>query len=324
MAFYDLSPAELEKYKPKIKEPKDFDQFWKNSLNISEAEEAASMKLIPYEMEFPLVEIYDAEYPGFMGHPIKGWFIVPKNLKGPLPAVVEYIGYGGGRGLPLDWVGWAVCGYAFFVMDTRGQGTAWRTGDTPDKGDYHAGAELPGFMTRGIQHQDNYYYRRLFCDAVRAVDAVKTLDIVDNSRIAVTGGSQGGALTLAVAGLRDDLAAAMPDVPFLCNFPRAITLVDTYPYQEVAMYLRRHRDKEKEVMNVLNYFDGIHFAKRAAANALFSVGLMDTICPPSTVYSAYNNYKGKKEIVVYPYNNHEGGENFQHDRKVRFLKDLFK
>jgi cephalosporin-C deacetylase len=320
MAFFDLTPEQLKQYKPDTSEPDDFDQFWATTLKESEQKKTAALTLTPYEHEFPLIEMYDAEFPGFMGQPVKGWFLKPRGSKGPLPVIVEYIGYGGGRGFPFDWLSWPVSGYAFFVMDTRGQGSVWRTGDTPDAGDYHSGPELPGFMTRGIQHQDNYYYRRLICDAVRAVDAVKTLDSVDPGKIALNGGSQGGALTLSVAGLRNDLAAAMPDVPFLCNFERALTLTDGYPYQEVTQYLRRHRSQASRVMKVLNYFDGIHFAKRATAKALFSVGLMDTTCPPSTVYGAYNWYKGEKEITVYPYNNHEGGESFQHLEKLRFLK----
>ncbi|MBN2736163.1 MAG: acetylxylan esterase [Spirochaetales bacterium] len=324
MAFFDLSLEDLKKFKPDIKEPEDFDLFWKKTIEASEAEKPSSIKLHPYEIDFPLIEAFDAEFPGFMGHPIKGWLLLPKNTKGPFPLMVEYIGYGGGRGLPTDWLGWVISGYAYFIMDTRGQGTTWRTGDTADKGDYHCGPELPGFMTRGIQHQDNYYYRRLICDAYRAIDAVKSLDMVDKSRIAITGGSQGGALTLSVAGLRNDIAAAMADVPFLCFFERAITLVDSHPYNEIARYLQRHRHKEKQILGVLNYFDGCHFAKRAKARALFSTALMDTICPPSTVYAAYNHYKGNKDIIVYPFNNHEGGESYQHIEKLKFLNKLFK
>jgi cephalosporin-C deacetylase len=62
---------------------------------------------------------------------------------------------------------------------------------------------------------------------------------------------------------------------------------------------------------------------RAKAQALFSVGLMDTICPPSTVFAAYNYYAGSKNIRIYKYNNHEGGDIFQTREKVQFLKRLF-
>jgi cephalosporin-C deacetylase len=280
------------------------------------------MTLTPHDRQLKLIEVFDAEFPGFMGQPIKGWFMKPRSAEGPLPVIVEYMGYGGGRGFPQDWLQWPAAGYAFFIVDARGQGSSWRPGDTPDRGDYHIGPEYPGFMTRGIQNRETYYFRRLICDAVRAVDAVKTLDAVDGGRIILTGGSQAGGLTLAAAGLREDIAAAMPDVPFLCHFRRAVTLTDDYPYQEIRLYLRQHRGSEEDVYRVLNYFDGVHFAARCEAPALFSCGLMDTVCPPSTVFAAYNRYRGPKDITVYPYNSHEGGESFQFGRKLDFIDGL--
>uniref|UniRef100_UPI00137A9946 acetylxylan esterase n=1 Tax=Deinococcus alpinitundrae TaxID=468913 RepID=UPI00137A9946 len=214
--------------------------------------------------------------------------------------------YGGGRGLPTDWLLWPSAGYACVVMDTRGQGSAWSTGDTPDP---QAGGEphLPGFMTQGIAMRETYYYRRLYTDAVRAVEAARSHPLIDPERVAVSGGSQGGGLALAAAGLTPDVAICLPDVPFLCHFSRALTLTDSAPFSEVAAYLRVHRNRVPEVMQTLSYFDGMHFAKRARAQALFSVALMDTVCPPSTVYAAYNRYGGEKSICVYPFNGHEGG-----------------
>jgi len=77
------------------------------------------------------------------------------------------------------------------------------------------------------------------------------------------------------------------------------------------------------VFNTLAYFDGMHFAPRATSPALFSVALMDDTCPPSTVFAAYNQYAGPKEITVWPYNGHEGGETFQSIEKLRFLANLW-
>jgi cephalosporin-C deacetylase len=115
----------------------------------------------------------------------------------------------------------------------------------------------------------------------------------------------------------------MPDVPFLCHFRRACELIDTLPYQEIAHYCRIHRDKVDRVFETLAYFDGVNFAPRCRATALFSVGLMDDICPPSTIYAAYNHFGGPKEITVYPFNGHENGESFQAQEKLRFLRKLF-
>ena len=179
------------------------------------------------------VETFDVTFPGFDGQPIRGWLQLPAGAGGPLPCVVTYVGYGGGRSLPADHLLWASAGYAHLVMDTRGQGSGWTPGDTPDAG--AAGdPQAPGVMTRGIEDPAGYYYRRLMTDAVRAVDAAKAHPAVDPARIAVGGGSQGGGLALAVAGLRSDLRAAFMDVPFLCHYRRASEITDAAPYVELA------------------------------------------------------------------------------------------
>ena len=178
-------------------------------------------------------------------------------------------------------------------------------------------------MTQGILDPKTYYYRRVFTDAVRAIEAAQSHPAVDKKRIAVTGGSQGGGISLAAAGLSPDVAVTMPDVPFLCHYKRATTIIDTNPYQEIQTYCKIHRDKIEQVFQTLKYFDGVHFSSKAKATALFSVGLMDTICPPSTVYAAYNHYAGEKDIRIWQFNNHEGGQSFQSLEKVKFLQTLW-
>jgi cephalosporin-C deacetylase len=116
----------------------------------------------------------------------------------------------------------------------------------------------------------------------------------------------------------------MPNVPFLCHIRHATEITDSYPYAEIQNYCKIHREKIEMVFNTLSYFDGVNFAARARAPALFSVGLMDEICPPSTVFAAYNYYSGPKEIKIWPYNHHEGGETLQNVERVRFLSNLWK
>jgi cephalosporin-C deacetylase len=318
--LFDLPLDQLKTYLPARTEPADFDSFWLATL--AEARKTPlDVRFAPVQTPIKLLEFFDVTFPGYGGQPIKGWFILPRQ-RGPekLPCVVEYIGYGGGRGLPIDWMAWANAGYAHFVMDTRGQGSEWRTGDTPDPELDGGNPQIAGFMTRGILDPKTYYYRRLFTDAVRAVEAARSHPLVDAARVAVTGGSQGGGIALAASGLVPDLAACLPDVPFLCHYRRATELVDSYPYHEITKFCQRHRDKVETVFQTLSYFDGLNFAARANAPALFSVGLMDEICPPSTVFAAYNYYQGQKDIKIWPYNHHEGGENFQTMEKLAFLQ----
>src|SRR5919106_1888772 len=211
-------------------------------------------------------------------------------------------------------------------MDTRGQGSTWSAGDTPDLYADGGNAHYPGSMTKGILEPKHYSYRRVFIDAVRAIEAARSHPDVDASQIALNGGSQGGGITLAVAGLVPDVVAAMPDVPFLCHFARALDICDKDPFAEVTRYLAVHRARVDDVLHTLSYFDGVNFAKRASAPALFSVALMDLICPPSTVYAAYNHYAGGRadgrEIEVYRYNDHEGGESYQRQAQIRWLNKV--
>ena len=323
MAFFDLSLNELKTYCPTREEPADFDPFWQSTLD-----EARSYPLnATFEkVDYGLVaqETFDVTFTGFGGQPIKGWMILPRQRTGNLPCVVEYIGYGGGRNFATEWLLWASAGFAHFVMDTRGQGGTWSVGDTPDLYADGGNAHYPGSMTKGILDPKHYYYRRLFTDAVRAIEAARSHPDVDATQIAVTGGSQGGGITIAAAGLVPDVVAAMPDVPFLCHYRRATEIVDTYPYKEIAEFCHVHRDKVDTVFNTLSYFDGVNFSARAIAKTLFSVALMDQVCPPSTVYAAYNHWAGEKDIKVYSYNGHEGGESYHRVEKLKFLKSIWK
>jgi cephalosporin-C deacetylase len=322
MAQFDFPLETLKTYKPALEIPKDFDVFWKRTL--SEARQhPLNARFESSKTVLETLEAFDVTFAGYGGQDVRSWFLLPKVLKGPLPCVVEFIGYGGGRGFPTDWLLWPSSGFAFLVMDTRGQGSVWQKGDTPDIPN-GANPSVPGFMTQGILDPKTYYYRRVFTDAVRAVEAAQSHPAVDKKRIAVTGGSQGGGISLAVAGLSKDVAVTMPDVPFLCHYKRATTIIDTHPYKEIGTFLKIHRDKKEQVFETLKYFDGVHFATKSKAKALFSVALMDDICPPSTVYAAYNHYAGKKDIRVWEFNNHEGGQSFQSLEKVRFLQKLWK
>ncbi len=321
MPFFDMSLDELQAYKPERHEPADFESFWQETLAEARAH-PLNATFEPVDFGLRKLDTYDVTFAGYGGQPVKGWFILPKGEQGPLPCVVRYIGYGGGRGFPNNWLLWPSAGYALLVMDTRGQGSAWLPGDTPDIPD-GANPSFPGFMTQGILDPKTYYYRRVFTDAVRAVEAARSHSAVDGDRVVATGGSQGGGITIAVSGLVPDLAVAMPEVPFLCHFRRAIGLTDNHPYEEIVRYLSVHRDKEEQVFQTLGYFDGMNFAARSRAQALYSTAMMDMTCPPSTVFAAYNYLDAPKDIEVYRFNNHEGGGTYHELEMVRFLNGLW-
>ncbi len=319
MAVMDMPFEQLKVYLPQREEPADFDTFWQQTLT-----EARSFPLDarfePVDAGLETVEVFDVTLNGYGGQPIKGWFLLPAKREGKLPCVVEYIGYGGGRGLPIERLLWSSAGYAHLIMDTRGQGGNWQRGDTGDVEPEGTGPSMAGVLTRGVLSPQTYYYRRLFTDAVRAVDVARAHPAVDSGQVIAVGGSQGGGIALAVSGLVPDLQYVMPDVPFLCHYRRAVDLVDTLPYFELARFLVTHYDQVDTIFNTLSYFDGVNFAARAKATALFSVGLHDDICPPSTVYAAYNHYLGPKEIRVWAYSDHRGGGPYQAVEQIKFLR----
>ncbi|MEV6353942.1 acetylxylan esterase [Streptomyces hydrogenans] len=321
--LFDMPLDRLRAYHPEPEEPADFDAFWAGTLAEAAAHPLDAV-FTPEETGLTTVEVHDVAFSGWGGQRIRGWLLLPRHRTAPLPAVVQYIGYNGGRGIPYSWLTWSALGHAHLVMDNRGQGGGGKnTADTPDLAPEGHGSSSPGFLTRGIEDPHRHYYRRLITDAVRAVDAARAHPAIDPDRVAVLGGSQGGGLALAVAGLRDDLSAALVDVPFLCHFRRASQITDSGPYAEIARFLSGHRYGVERAMETLSYLDGVNFAARATCPAWFSVGLMDRICPSSTVFAAYHRYAGPAELEVFPYNGHEGGAEYDLPRKAAALRKVF-
>jgi cephalosporin-C deacetylase len=158
-------------------------------------------------------------------------------------------------------------------------------------------------LTHNIIDRNTYSYRGFYLDAVRVIDFLLSRDEVDPERIGVTGGSQGGGLTISTAALRPEVRAAAAGAPYLCGFMDAIELTDTYPYQEISDYLRLHPERKDAVASTLAYFDGINFAQRVTCPTMIYIGLQDNVCPPETGYAAFQAL-ASEDKSIYPYDGH--------------------
>ena len=318
--YSDLPADQLAAYTSSQIRPSDFESFWDETLAEAQSH-PLNLTVTAEPTVLATVDVYDVQFNGWNGEPVRAWLRLPHGTSNPLPCVVEFVGYGGGRGEPQDNLLLASSGFAHLQMDTRGQGAGWSRGATAD-GAGSGGPQVPGLMTRGILDPHTYYYRRLFTDAVRAVQAARELAWVDADRVALTGISQGGGVALATAALCPDVRAVVARVPFLCDFPRALQITDAYPYREIGAFLSIHRTEADRAQQTLQYFDGVNFAAQATVPAMFTVGLMDATTPPSTVYAAYNAYAGPKRITPWPFNGHEGGGPEDDIAAIRFLREM--
>jgi cephalosporin-C deacetylase len=316
MPWYDMPLERLREYRTQTAEPDGLDEWWAERLAGARAQ-ARSPWLTTHEVDLYLpFQVHDVEFTGAGGDPIRAWFINPAGQIAATKVVVKFIGYGGGRGAPAEHMLLPALGYAVLVMDSRGQGGRWTYGVT---GDGAAGPENSQVMSRGITTPEDYYYTRLFIDAARAVDVA--LEMSGGAPVAVSGASQGGGLALAAAALhRDKVAVCHADMPFLCDIQRAITLAPHAPYTEVPEFLAENVTLIDSALNTLRYVDCALLARRITATCLLSAGLMDDVCPPSTVFAAYNEITADKDIAVYPYSGHSVPRAHA-ERQLRHLRE---
>lgn len=322
MAYTDLTPAELYQYRANVEEPADFLKFWDETL-AEARRKTQPTRIKKVTTPFPQIDFYDLTFSGYNGDEIKAWLSGPKNFMQAknLPVIIEYIGYGSGRGKAGHQIKWPAAGYVHFHMDTRGQGGDYGVGgDTSDPHPTTPGAL--GFLTNGIENPHNLYYRRLITDAVRAIDETLQLPCINPEKIVLTGISQGGGLALIAGALHPQVKAIMPDVAWLCDYHRGAILVDVPPYRELKRYLKSYPERYETALGNLAYVDGVNFARHAHAPALFSVALMDDCVPPSTTFGAYNEYQGEAEMVLYPFNGHEGGTYHHFLKQIEWLRKI--
>jgi cephalosporin-C deacetylase len=304
---FDLSLNELKKYKGITPCPKDFDAYWEKALTDMRALDP-KLELVPASFQVPGVECFDMYFSGVNGARIYTKFLRPAKIEKPCPVVLMFHGYACNSS---DWshkLNYVSQGFIVAAMDCRGQG-----GLSEDTGGVH-GNTLNGHIIRGLTdglegNAEKLLYRSIFLDTAQLAKIVMEMPEVDESRVYATGWSQGGALTVACAGLEPRIKKAAPVYPFLSDYKRVWEMdlaVDAYA--ELKEYFRRfdpQHKKEDQIFETLGYVDVQNLAGRIKAEVLWGTGLMDTICPPSTQFAAYNKVKSQKRMAIFPDFRHE-------------------
>ncbi len=305
---FDFPLEKLQTYMGINPQPADFDAYWEAALAEMHALDP-QVKLTPATFQTSFAECYDMTFTGVGGARIYAKVLKPKHAPKPHPAVLMFHGYSGDSGDWADKLGYVAAGFTVAALDCRGQG-----GRSEDKGGV-TGNTLHGHIIRGLDEAlkgepEKLYYRQVFLDTAQLAKIVMEMPDVDPARVGATGGSQGGALTVACIALEPRIQRAAPVFPFLSDYKRVWEMdQDMAAYAELREYFRhfdpRH-EQEEAIFEKLGYVDIQYLAPRIRSTVQWFIGLRDTICPPSTQFAAYNKITSEKKMVIYPDFGHEG------------------
>ena len=320
---FDLSIEELKTYQGKNPRPQDFDVFWEKSLVEMRALDG-QFDLVPAEFKTSFAECFDLYFTGVGGARVHAKLLRPRNATEPHPALLLFHGYTGDSGDWYDKLGYVGEGFTVAALDCRGQ-----AGLSNDNSNV-MGNTLHGHIIRGLDDAlrgspEKMLFRQVFLDTAQVARIVMAMPDVDANRVGAMGASQGGALTVACAALEPRIRRAVPVYPFLSDYKRVWEMDQAKDaYLELQEYFR-HSDPthkcEDAVFEALGHIDIQFLAPRIRAEVLWGIGLMDTICPPSSQYAVFNKITSAKAMAVYPDFGHEilPGLN---DRAFQFLKGM--
>lgn len=316
---FDLSYEELQSYQGINPRPADFDAFWDRGLAEMHAIDP-QIELTPSEFQSSVADCFDMYFTGVGGARVYAKLLRPKQLTANHPALVMFHGYSGSSGNWIDKLPYVAQGFVVAALDCRGQG-----GKSQDTGG-HTGTTHRGHIIRGLDGPaDNMLFRHIFLDTAQLANIVMGFQEVDETRVGATGGSQGGGLTLACSALEPRIKLSAPIFPFLTDYKRVWEMDQAQnAYEELKTYFRNHdpmHKREDEIFTQLGYIDVQHLASRIRSKVLMAVGLMDTICPPSTQFAAYNKITSEKSLAIYPDFGHENLPGHL-DTVYQFMSDL--
>lgn len=282
---------------PSADEPADFLEFW-----AQQKAELAAVALDPQIKERADLSsdrrvVYKISLANIAGTRVYGWLAVPK-APGPYPAVLT-VPWAGVYPTPVGLIDWADRGFLAMAISAHDYDV-----DLPDE-EYKKleKGPLDGYPHQGRESRETSYFRRVFLGCVRAVDYLTSRDDWDRRSLVVTGSSQGGGLSLVTAGLDRRVTALAANVPALCDH-----LGYGAGHQPGWPHLVTEGDADQEEAS--GYFDAVNFARHVTCPAIVGVGFIDTVCPPTGIYAAYNVLGGPKRIVPTPLMGHSQSEEY--------------
>lgn len=322
MPAIDMPVEKLRKYMGSNPCPDDIDKFWDDTIAEMQAIDP-DVELLPADFKSPIADCYDMYFTGLGGARVYAKLLKPKQAPAtPQPAVVIFHGYSGSSGNWADKLSYVAAGFTVAALDCRGQG-----GLSEDVGGV-LGNTLHGHIIRGLDSgPEKLYFRNVYMDCAQLVGLVMDMKDVDETRVGIFGGSQGGGLTLACASLEPRVNRAYSVFPFLSDYKRVWDMdLAKDAYSELREYFRHfdpNHEREDEVFTRLGYIDIQNLTKRIKCKVVMVTGLMDTICPPSTQFAAFNKIESKKEVIFYPDFGHENLPG-NDDRIYQFMMKMIK
>ena len=279
---------------PSLPVPDDFDAYWAQQRKLVEAE-----PLQPTITEVPSkkteIAMYDvqANCPG--GLPMSGYFGKPKNAKpASLPAILSLHG-AGVRSSNFDSVA-RHASYGAIALDINAHGLP--NGKPKAFYDNLRRNELRGYSVFGREDMENIYFRGMFLRIIRAIEFLTTQPEWDGKTLIVIGSSQGGGQALVAGGLDPRVSLVIANVAAISDHTGFVVGRATGWPRLVA------RDSEgnysENGTQVARYFDAMNFASRIRGQVIMTVGFIDTVCPPTSVYATFNNVTAPKRMYQYP------------------------
>jgi len=290
-----FSPLKIQSSLPV---PDDFDEFWTNQ-KTELAKIAMNEKLTPVKQPNESIECFDVQLACLGGAPVSGYFTKPKNAK---PKSLPIILWVHGAGVGSSSLGNAVKGATakMLSMDINAHGLP---NGKPAK--FYSGlraGKLKGYPFFGREDRETMYFRGMFLRLVRAIDFLASQPEWDGRVVAVIGHSQGGGQALVAGGLDERVTFIATGVPAICDHSgRAIGRINGWPK---LVPTETDGKPNAKILQAAQYFDAINFASRSRADAIMSVGFIDSTCPPSSCYAAYNQLSGEKQIINEPLMGH--------------------